>query len=335
MRRVRLSAAVLVAASLVLAGCGGDDEPSEDYPEAQEIEGGSTLDSTWPLTGLPVEGDESSAQKHPGHRHQDRQHRVERAADRARLGGHGGRGAGRGRPDPARGLLLLPAAREGRPGPVDAGQRHRHRLAGPRLRGHQRRGRPDHRPHQGRRHHVLPGGRQGRLPRHRPQRAVQRLRRTSRRSPRGSTRTSDVPTTTSSGARRPTCRRARRPRTSARRSAVTRRTGSSRTARTTTSTATPPTAMSSRPTPCWCCGCRSATPATPTRPATRCPRPSSRARARRCSSTTVGWCAPPGARPASTDSSRSPRRPARLDIPAGHTWLELVPAGSQGNVTFK
>jgi len=65
MRRVRLSAAVLVAASLVLAGCGGDDEPSDDKPGAQEIEGGSTFDATWPLTGLPVEGDESSAQEHP------------------------------------------------------------------------------------------------------------------------------------------------------------------------------------------------------------------------------------------------------------------------------
>jgi Protein of unknown function (DUF3048) N-terminal domain/Protein of unknown function (DUF3048) C-terminal domain len=65
MRRLRLTAAVLVATSLVLAGCGGDDEPSEDSPEAQEIEGGSTLDSTWPLTGLPVEGDDSSAQTHP------------------------------------------------------------------------------------------------------------------------------------------------------------------------------------------------------------------------------------------------------------------------------
>jgi len=65
MRRLRLTAAVLVATSLVLAGCGGDDEPSEDSPEAQEIEGGSTLDSTWPLTGLPVEGDDSSAQTYP------------------------------------------------------------------------------------------------------------------------------------------------------------------------------------------------------------------------------------------------------------------------------
>ena len=44
---------------------------------------------------------------------------------------------------------------------------------------------------------------------------------------------------------------------------------------TSTRTPTPPTATSSRPTPCWCCASRSATPATSTRPATRCPRPSS------------------------------------------------------------
>ena len=66
MRRLRLSAAVLVTASLMLAGCGGDDEPtSEDTPGAQKIAGGSTLDSTWPLTGLDVTGDESASQKHP------------------------------------------------------------------------------------------------------------------------------------------------------------------------------------------------------------------------------------------------------------------------------
>ena len=64
MRRLRLFPAVLVAASLVLAGCGGDEEPAgEDSP--QEVAEGSTLDSTWPLTGLPVEGDDSAAQTHP------------------------------------------------------------------------------------------------------------------------------------------------------------------------------------------------------------------------------------------------------------------------------
>ena len=64
MRRLRLFPAVLVAASLVLAGCGGDEEQSgENSP--QEVAEGSTLDSTWPLTGLPVEGDDSAAQTYP------------------------------------------------------------------------------------------------------------------------------------------------------------------------------------------------------------------------------------------------------------------------------
>lgn len=66
MRRFRLSAAALIAASLVLAGCSGDEsEPGEDSPEAQEVTGGSTLNSTWPLTGLPVSGNDSAAQDHP------------------------------------------------------------------------------------------------------------------------------------------------------------------------------------------------------------------------------------------------------------------------------
>ena len=63
-RRLRLFPAVLVAASLVLAGCSGDDEPADEN-SPQEIAGGSTLDSTWPLTGLPVEGDDSAAQTYP------------------------------------------------------------------------------------------------------------------------------------------------------------------------------------------------------------------------------------------------------------------------------
>ncbi|MBB6626824.1 DUF3048 domain-containing protein [Nocardioides sp. KIGAM211] len=68
MRRLRLSAAVLVSASLLLAGCGGGDDSSssgDTTPDAQKVAGGSTLDSTWPLTGLPVSGDASASQDHP------------------------------------------------------------------------------------------------------------------------------------------------------------------------------------------------------------------------------------------------------------------------------
>ena len=67
MRRLRLSAAVLVATSLVLAGCGGKDDSSEDAEtaESQKVAAGSTLDSTWPMTGLPVSGDDSASQDHP------------------------------------------------------------------------------------------------------------------------------------------------------------------------------------------------------------------------------------------------------------------------------
>lgn len=70
MRRLRpqtsLLATGLLAASIVLAGCGGDEEAApESAPEGQEIAGGSEFAQTWPLTGLDVEGDDSSAQTHP------------------------------------------------------------------------------------------------------------------------------------------------------------------------------------------------------------------------------------------------------------------------------
>lgn len=64
MRRLRLSAAVLVSASLLLAGCGNDDS-TDAGPGSQQVAGGSELDSTWPLTGLPVSGDDSASQSRP------------------------------------------------------------------------------------------------------------------------------------------------------------------------------------------------------------------------------------------------------------------------------
>ena len=53
-RRVHLATALLAAASLMLAGCGGDDSPAA--PQAA---------STWPMTGLPVSGDASAEQSYP------------------------------------------------------------------------------------------------------------------------------------------------------------------------------------------------------------------------------------------------------------------------------
>jgi hypothetical protein len=66
-RRAHLTTAVLVAASLVLAGCGGDDESANDdqAPASQQVAGSQQLASTWPLTGLPVTGDATADQEHP------------------------------------------------------------------------------------------------------------------------------------------------------------------------------------------------------------------------------------------------------------------------------
>ena len=67
MRRLRLTAALVLSASVLLAGCGGKDDTSDgsNAPASQQVAGGSTLDSTWPLTGLPVSGSESASQDHP------------------------------------------------------------------------------------------------------------------------------------------------------------------------------------------------------------------------------------------------------------------------------
>ncbi len=62
------TALAVLATSLALAACGGgggSDESAGSGPDAQSVAAGSILDSTWPLTGLPVTGDDEAAQEHP------------------------------------------------------------------------------------------------------------------------------------------------------------------------------------------------------------------------------------------------------------------------------
>ena len=54
MRRAHLFTAMLAAASLLFAGCGGEESPVA-----------SKTASTWPMTGLPVSGDETAEQSYP------------------------------------------------------------------------------------------------------------------------------------------------------------------------------------------------------------------------------------------------------------------------------
>ena len=58
--------ALTLAAGLLLAGCGDDKKNDDgDSPEPQPVAGGSALAQTWPMTGLDVSGDASAAAAHP------------------------------------------------------------------------------------------------------------------------------------------------------------------------------------------------------------------------------------------------------------------------------
>lgn len=67
MRRAPLTiVSLLTATGLLLAGCGGGSDTA-DKPKAasQEVAGSEEIAATWPLTGLPVEGDADAAKTYP------------------------------------------------------------------------------------------------------------------------------------------------------------------------------------------------------------------------------------------------------------------------------
>lgn len=67
MRRARptMALAAALALSLTLTACGGDDKDDEKAKEAKKQAQAEVLESTWPMTGLDVSGKESASQDHP------------------------------------------------------------------------------------------------------------------------------------------------------------------------------------------------------------------------------------------------------------------------------
>jgi hypothetical protein len=52
--------------AVTLGGCGKDETGSAQLSNSDpSLSGGETISSTWPLTGLPVTGDDQAAQRHP------------------------------------------------------------------------------------------------------------------------------------------------------------------------------------------------------------------------------------------------------------------------------
>jgi Protein of unknown function (DUF3048) N-terminal domain/Protein of unknown function (DUF3048) C-terminal domain len=63
-RRVSLTLSLLTAAGLLLSACGGSSD-SSDPATPQKVEGGQTVAQFWPLTGLKVQSDQTAQLDHP------------------------------------------------------------------------------------------------------------------------------------------------------------------------------------------------------------------------------------------------------------------------------
>ncbi len=65
MRRLALSLSVLTAAGLLLSACGGSASSSPEASASQSVQGGADLTQFWPLTGLQVPSGKSAELDHP------------------------------------------------------------------------------------------------------------------------------------------------------------------------------------------------------------------------------------------------------------------------------
>jgi hypothetical protein len=64
-RRIALSLSALTATSLLLTACGGSSSSTPAAGDSQSVAGGKTLTEFWPLTGLQVPSDQTSSLDHP------------------------------------------------------------------------------------------------------------------------------------------------------------------------------------------------------------------------------------------------------------------------------
>ena len=298
MRRLRLTVAATLAASLMLAGCGDDDGDSNDNGEgAKQVGDGAELSSTWPLTGLPVESDGSSELKRPvlvvkmdntySSAPQIGLSKADMVVEELVEGGLTRLAAFYYSqiPSNAGPVRSMRASDIGIVKPVDA-RMVTSGAAGVTIARLQKAGVKFY--GEGTKGSYRDSGRAA------PYNLFVRLDELAKSLEKGDAKRPQRLPALGRGGRLP---RGRRHAPSPRRSpVVTPPTGRSRPGSTATTTPTPPTATSSWPTPCWCSGSGSATPATATPPATRSRRRSSRAPAPRWSSTRAASCGAPGPR---------------------------------------